>query len=225
MKETLLAIDRLIVQGELAEAQLRIKKRIKASVARSDLARVAYLAWRAGVPEVGLRLLRRVVRGAKGDTDTSTEEERAEYAQCLLRVGATDEGERMLQGIDRGKVPRAHLYQAGLEVSRWEYGASIAPLLSYLKTPGLSQYQQLVAKTNLAAAKVREKKIREAEVLLRELLYTTSLRKYRLLLGRVLELSAESYVVLGRWEAAEKFLVEAGRKLGDSIAVDAFFVK
>src|SRR4051812_43623065 len=118
MTDKLAAIDRLIVQGQIAAAQAAIERRLKKPVTRAGYAPLAALAWRAGIPEAGLRLLRRVVKPELEGGDAATDLERAEYAQCLIRIGAAEEGEKILSRLDPRKVPRVHLYRAGLLVSR-----------------------------------------------------------------------------------------------------------
>ncbi len=62
---TLTDIDALIVRGQGLEARKAIEARAKASrLTRTELAPLAGLAWRAGLPELGLKLLHAVVRPA-----------------------------------------------------------------------------------------------------------------------------------------------------------------
>ncbi len=136
-----------------------------------------------------------------------------------------DEGERLLATVTPAQVPKSLLYRAGILVSRWDYPASIPVLAAYLKTPGLEPYQKLVAKANLAAAKLWENRPRDAAPLLRELLHTASLRGFDLLLGRGLELTAESYIVGNDWGKARSFLTAARKRLAASDSLDALFVE
>src|SRR4051812_18319008 len=77
-------------------------------VRRTDSARFAALATRAGVPSIALRLLNPVVRPEKGKLDApATSQESVEYAAALQGVGAVTESLGILQSIDPERAPNA----------------------------------------------------------------------------------------------------------------------
>lgn len=131
----------------------------------------------------------------------------------------------LLDGLDATALPRVNLYRASARVSRWDYEGSIPLLVDYARARGLSAYERIVARVNLAAALVYGRKYARAEYLLRDLLHDTSARRLDLALGRVMELTAELFLARKRWDEGERFLVEAERRLADCGTIDLFFVR
>jgi len=215
------SIDGLIRAGRAAEARVRLEAiAAKGRIARSQAALLAWLAWRAGVPGIGVRLLHRLVRAEGRARAAPSDRALAEYAVCLMKIGAVDEGERLLSGLDPRELPVVWLYRAFAPVLRWDYAASIPPLRSYLAAPGITAYDRLVASVNLAAALVVERDFVRADPLLRELLHRTRLRRYDFARGRVAEIVAESFLVRGKWKQGEAFLREAERDLAAVGGID-----
>src|SRR5262245_51923721 len=121
-------IDEWICRGEGAKARSALFGLEKSGVDDLGLARFAALAVSVGAPELGLRILRRKVRGNGRELGTASDEERAEYARCLAKVGAREEALEILRGVDAEQVPRAKLYEAMACLSAWDQKAAI-PLL------------------------------------------------------------------------------------------------
>lgn len=218
-------LDRTIRDGHGAQAVAELEKIGEGKVPRPHAAQVAHLAWRAGIPQLGLRLLNPIVRPREKAPVIASQLEQAEYAACLLKAGAWDEATALLKGLAPGEIPRVWLYRAFAAVARWDYRASIPLLESYLAERKLAKYQRLVGEVNLAAAFVHERAFRKATPLLRHLLYQSSVQRSHLVLGRVLELSAENFLEQKKWDQAEEFLKRAESVLEGSQGIDLFFVK
>jgi predicted metal-dependent hydrolase len=214
-----------IQRGQGARVREQIAGLTPRDVARADAATVAQLAWRSGIPELGVRLLNAIVRPSPRRPATPTAAECAEYAVCLIRSGSVDEGLLLLAGIDGAQTPQAIFYRVVGLVAQWDYERSVPLLESYLASPSLSEYQRLVGLVNLAAAYVHLRRLREAQPLLRELLYKSSLHRYQLMVGRVMELAGEYFIESRRWQEAHEFLDEAQARLRESGSIDAFIVR
>ena len=218
-------IDALIRQGHGAAVRARLAAVLVRRPPRDAAPRLAQLAWRAGLPEVGLRVLNPLVRPTDRKPTEATPLETAEYAACLIKAGAVDEGAALLSPLDAEALPRVWLYRAFACVARWDYADSIPLLEAYLNCRGLSSYDRLVGRVNLAAALVLERRHRAAEYLLRQLLHEASVRRLKLALGRVLELSAENFLLRRQWNRAESFLERARQALAGTEGVDLFIAE
>lgn len=225
LRSSLVEIDQLIRQSRIADARKAVERAARGKPPRRLLASVAQLSWRCGLPGLGLRLLHPVVRASDPDVTCPTGAESAEYAQCLTKVGATEESLAVLNRLDPTRVPQALFYQGAALVSRWNDSAAIPLFQKYLRTKGLGSYQVLVGKVNLAASLIAEREFRRATLLLRDILYETSVRRLRLLHGNALELSAASFVIQKDWRAADHCLTRAEGFLRNHEGLDGFFVR
>ena len=218
-------LDRLLREGKGGMARRELETLYEIKVPRQFAASLGSLSWRASLPAFGIRVLNPIVRPKEKAPVVATEEEKAEYAACLIRLGAVEEASQLLSQLNAAALPRVFLYRAFIAVSRWDYAASIPLLIEYLAAKGLTKYQRMVAQVNLAAAYVSERDHQKATYLLRPLLYESSVKRSQLALGRVLELSAENFINQKKWDNAEAFLVKAESVLADSDGIDLFFVK
>lgn len=225
LEKNIADIDHLIKNGKIAQSAEALEALVVRRIPRALLAGVAQISWRAGQPQVGLRLLHGPIREETDLGGPATEAEKAEYAACLNRFGANDEAERLLATVSPEKYPRVLLYRAFVQISRWEYSESIPPLRELLQLNALTSYERVIARTNLAAALVYEGERGKATFQLRELLHECSVKRWYLALGRVLELSAENYISSKKWDAAEKFLAKADEILSGGDGVDRFLVR
>lgn len=215
-------LDTHIRRGEGHAAKSELRRLVENKVPREFAATFAALAWRAGLPTIGLRVLNPVVRPNRRNPQAASREELAEYAICLTRVGAQEEALGILEGLD---IPQALFYRAGTLMALWRYEDARPLLTQYLKKPGLNVYQRLVGKLNLAASLIFLRENRKARDFLRELVYETSMRRLDLLHGNALELSAQNCLLLGANKEADKFLTKAEKFLAGNEALDGFWVK
>lgn len=224
-KSDLKQIDGLIKKGLGKAAEEALVSFLAGGTQRQDLAEIAFCSWRIGRPDLGVKILNPVVRPEPRSPLHATPRELAEYAQCLVSLGAFEEGSKLLDGLDEKSFPRILFYRASVLVSQWRYGDSIPLLTRYCALPGLDAYGKLVAKVNLAAALVYEKHFVKAGYLLNELLHASHLRGHGLLLGRLLELSAENFIQQKKYGEAERFLVEAAKRLREMNGSEPIFVR
>lgn len=186
-------IEKLIKSGKLTVArrsllQLNLKK-----VPRNHVEQIANLCYRANLPNLSLRLLGSFHDQKRGVSTSLSESEMAEYAIALSRLGATREAKSWMSVQAHLKSPKALLYKSFIHITEWEYEKALPLLYDYLGKSGISEYQSLVAKTNLAAAHLFLGEFELADPVLKELISVTSLKSYSLLLCNAHELSAQFY--------------------------------
>ena len=226
MQEKYDQLDRLLRKGRSAEVREALVAWADGRVARRDVVRFARLAWRAWMPELGLRLLHPIVRPpATKPPVRATPEEKAEYAQCLIHFGAVEEGRKLLEDLSESEHPQVLFYKMTALVREWNYRDSIPLLERYIRSKGVTAYQKLVAKVNLAAALAYDGRFLQADVLLRELLYRSSLQGYRHMQERVLEICGQNFLAQRKWDEARKFLDEARSRLERPDAPEALFIR
>lgn len=225
LPEILDDIDQMIRNSRGGEARAALKKLKEKKLPRPLAARFAALAWRADLPALGVRALNPVVRSDRKNPIVPSILERAEYAQCLIRLGAVEEASRLLDGLSSDACPQVLLYSASARISHWEYAQAIPLLSRYVKAAGLTRYQRIVGMTNLAAALVYERQHERATPLLHNLVYETSVKRMSLLFGVSLELSAQNFALQRKFGEMEKCLAKASESMQGSQIVDEFFVR
>ena len=218
-------LDALIRDGRGSLARPEIRRHSQKKLPRDSVVRLANLAWRANLPHAGLRLLHSIVRPGPRIPVTASGEEKAEYANCLTKVGAPEEALALLKELEGKVLPKAWLYEAAAHMSQWNYTAAIPLLERYSRSRGTSEYHQLVGKTNLLAALVHERMGPRALILIRELLYKTSMGKWRLLHAIVLELAAVHFIMKKQFRQARDYLGQAKFLMKDSQAIQELFVR
>lgn len=222
--KTLAEIEKWIREGQAPLARQAITARANRPFAREERVQWAALARRSNLSLLSLKLLSPVVRPARGIPTNPTPAELTEYAAALLRVGAYNEAVALLNSVPGKDYPDAWLFRAFANFSQWEYGASIELLRSYLASPVLSDYWRQVGRVNLAAALVFEKKANEADSLLGELKRETQSQGNILLLGNVLELTAQNAISEKRWDEAKEYLESAERLVKRGEGLNSFFI-
>jgi hypothetical protein len=210
-------------QGDLARQGIR--RLTPENLTRPERLQLASLARRVSLPEIGIRLLRPIVRPPGRRATQATDGERAEYAADLIRIGASTEALQLLDGVDTSRAPEALLFRAFGFIAQWNYAEAIEPLNRYVHAPALTDYQRLVGLTNLATSLFCESRHEESSRIAETLLHETEARGLSLLHGTVLELSAQNAIYASQWREAEKFLKLASGSLADSAALEAFFVR
>lgn len=144
--------------GRILEAQRELKEVLAERNPRDSFLRIANLCRRADRPEWGARILFGIVN--------SSGAERAEYAACLIKLGAVLEGIEILKKINKKEHPEALLFQAYGHIKEWEYARAIPLYETYLTLPQVTESQKEIVKFNLAAALLQENDRMLAESLL-----------------------------------------------------------
>lgn len=210
-------------KGEIARRELQAFKDKR--LPRPIALQMAALARRAGLPELTIRLLNRIVRPGPRSQIRASDQEKAEYAAGLTRFGAVDEAMALLKSVDSRKVPEALLFQAHTLFNCWQYAPAIPLLQTYVHLRGLDDYERLVGKVNLAAAYVHERFHDEADQLLGELTRETQASTRALLRATILRLWAEKAIYVCEWKEARSLLEKAAAILKESRSLDYFFVQ
>lgn len=214
-----------IRRGRAAEAAAALRRIARRGVPAAHRAEFANLAWRAGLADVGARVLCPIVRGAGRHPASARPAEIAEYAACLIRLDASEEALVLLEGLGGRATKQATLYEAYAHITRWNYARAIPLLGAYLRDARPEPYERLVARVNLASALVYERRHVDAEALLRELLHEASVKKLALALGVVLELSASHFVLQGKLHRAGPLLERGEKELAGADPVVRFLVR
>lgn len=203
-------IDDFIKRGEIKKAQVAITAIVVgADVRREERLRLANLARRSGMVFYSLKLLRKLVKSDQELSVTSQAEEIIAYCAGLSLIGATKEAQEKLSLIDGHKYPEAWLHQAFLFISQWEYRQAIYFLRCYAKHPNLSEYQKTVAQVNLLACYLYCEKNKMFLRLSNSLILFCKKRSYHLLLGNILEMQAQYYILADKIQIALEVLSQA----------------
>lgn len=225
-KQEIIALDDLIRQGFHDLASARLELLLKENPSRIYLADCAALARRLGKNYWALSLLRPFVRPQRKEgMSHATEAERAEYAGALVRIGAVNEAERILEGVNSAKYPRALLFRAFAKVSRWDYLESESHLKHLLTLKNADPYDVLVGKLNLVASLVFRNQVAESFELLRDVELLATQGGYKFILSTVFEFKAELYIKLKQWTDAEHAISIAEGLLAHSDTIDAFLLR
>ncbi len=215
------ATDALIKQGKTSDAQ-KLLSSLRGPFPPSSLAEIAALSCRAFIPRIGIRVLYPIVYPSKKAPATATDLEKAEYARCLIRFGASEEALRLLETVNAKSCPEALFYQASAHTKQWGYERAIPLLSEYLKAPQPDAYQTLVVKVNLAAALVYERRHSEAAPLLRALVDESPPEDFRLLHMNVLHTQALDALYRGDWHEAREYL-DSEAQYAQSGSMEHFF--
>jgi len=217
------------IQGLIAEGKVDSARHFFASIPLNKLPRpllveAADLARRLSLPLVAIQILNPVVRPQSRKPIRPNEQEKAEYAGCLIAIGAGAEGEILLNQVDEAVAPQSLLYRAFYCFSQWRYGEAIPFLKRYLDSSSLSEYQLLVGRVNLAAALVNDGGNTSLPDLLKEIRLETTAKSFHRLGANALELSAQLAVARGSWDEALGYLDQAERLFDSTKTLDSFFV-
>jgi hypothetical protein len=218
--------ERKIRVGKAPEVLTAIRKDlIKFRTNRPLLLPLAQLARRAGDATLSIQLLRPLVRPTGRHIGKASPKEQAEYAAALIALGVLPEARRLLRSISQEEAPEALLFTAFQLFAQWNYRDAIPVLESYISSPTLSDYQRLLGQVNLAAALVSNRESKKASEMLVPLRRQTAKQELWLLLGNVLELSAQNEIFAKRWNRATSFLSEASKVLLSRGTVDNLYIR
>ncbi len=225
MSQLIQEVEGLIQSAQLRSARRKLQTVQKVATPRSQRLKLAQVSRRAGLISFALRLLNPVVRPSAKSPVVATPEESAEYAGLLVRSGANTEAIRILETLNPAEAPAAWLYRAYACITQWDYESAIPFLRNYLETPALPSVQEIVAKLNLAAALVHDRRSTEASPLLLELLERTASERLPQFHGNALELCAQNAIFQRQWREAEAHLARAERHLAEVGGLDHLFVR
>lgn len=213
-KDTLKEIEDLIKAGSFAQARQQISSLNFKKIPRFDVEKTANLAYRCNLPNISIRILGSFMGDKRGIHSTLNESETAEYAIALSRLGATKEAKKWLESLKSLLGPKPILYKAFIHITEWEYDKALELLEKYETLPEITDYQKLVAQTNIAAAHVFLQNWKQAEVTLKKLIEVTKANSHTLLLSNAYELSAQACIFQKQYAQAQKYL-----NLGKTLSV------
>lgn len=227
--------DQQIKSGNAGEVLSAIRKTLeRRRPPRHLLLPMAEMCRRAGAPAISLQLLRPLLRPPSPRHPQADSKEKAAYAGALVLLGVLPEAERLLKTIDLKEAPEALLYRAFAMFAQWNYQDAIPILNQYLQSVESSgnqnsgyetNYQTLVAQVNLAAALVSVGESEQAHLLLESVKQKAQASNYTLLLGNLLELSAQNSLFASQWSEAKDFLEQAAAVLKATPTADSLYVE
>ncbi|MCM2281990.1 MAG: hypothetical protein NDI61_09110 [Bdellovibrionaceae bacterium] len=206
-------------------AKQQILELPRTGIPRSSATELASLARRLSLPYLSLEFMRPIIHPRIPIQPEPTQQEYSVYAGALAKIGAHAEATTILKRVDASQIPEVYLHKSMILFQKWNYAAAIPLLKKYVAHNSLSEYERAIAKVNLAAAYVIERKVAEADVLLTELRETTQSAGYRLLLGNALELSAQLEFKRGNYAEVRRFLHSGHTVLKQMATVSEFFIR
>lgn len=224
-KDFIRHLEQALREGKTDYVRTQITKFNLSKLNRTFIYPVSNLARRVGLISISLRILYPYIYPQKPILKPATSEEIIEYAVCLARIGAQLEARNLLNKIDPNTEPRVLLYQAFSLFQEWNYEDAIPNIIQFLNHNYPDEYQNLVARVNLIASYISVGKLTEAKEQLQVLLPLVTERKYNLLRGNLLELSAQLWIMLKNSTEAEKALQEASKFLADQQLAESIYVE
>ena len=210
--QTPLRIDELesmIRGGDFATVKKHLRSLNSKSIPRDEVVKFANLANRVDSPRFAFRLLYPIIRSEKSLVAPASGLEQIEYAEAMRRMGLVSEAYRTYSLMNLKSYPVARLRMAFCLFSQWRYREAIPILKDYLSDISPEEYSHSIAMVNLAAALVFEGLNDEALSLLAKLNVETAQKKYQLLRGNCLELTAQVHVCQASYAEAIRLLNEA----------------
>lgn len=224
-------LDSQIREGKSGQARREIQELWRTGnhrhLPRNSLPPLASYARRVGIPGLAVKLLNPWVRGVerrKLKSDHPLPREKLEYGVALTQIGGLSEGRRILQSLYDSGFPEVNLYLAFCEFAIWDYRAAVPLLTRYLRAPGLGDYERLVGKLNLLAARVLSHDLDQAEADFQEIAASAKAQNSLLILGNAHEVLAQARIFTNQWADAERLLAKARNLLEKVGTYDSLFV-
>lgn len=194
--------------GQLAQALEDFQSINSKDVVRGELPLFANLARRLGQTELALRVLRPFVRPDATHPTDSHVEEKLEYAMALIKLGAINEGLKLLEGINPELYPNRFLYGAFGCIYQWNYREAAQLLEKYCAHTQVPAYSRLTAQANLLSCYQFIGDTDHAFPLIDELLLKTRESGALRLRRNILTLAAQAYIHDQKWSEAVEALHE-----------------
>lgn len=208
------AVQRCLVQLELAlragrilDAQSRISLISTKTLSRVQRTELARSCLRAGLAEVGLRLLQPVVRENPSE---SSSEERAVFAACLNSNGGTLEANAILES-ETDVSAWTELYRSFVAISMWDYKKALSTLDALIESKAYSElpeYVQRVVRVNRLASLIAEERWSPAEEEISQLKFLCMNTGTARLLNNLRELELQVCVAGGQFDRGRRLLLE-----------------
>lgn len=218
-------IENLIKQAQWKKAQESLLALRKKRVPDEFRLRFATLCRRANVSDLGLSILKEIVRPDGKKKAFGTDAHRAEYAASLVRVGACREAEKLFESVDLEACPEAVFFKAGLFVKVWNYSDAIPLYRRYLVTQEEGSYTYLVGQINLAMCLIFEGEYDEAARHINAILVSEGDSHWTLIKGNAYRMLGGLEVHRGNYDAAMTAFYHAQRIFTDAEGIDRFLIR
>ena len=206
------SIESDIRSGRSSDAKNKLNNLNTKKIPRAYVEKFANLSYRSNLPNVSLRILGNYIGDRAGLNTSLSGDEIAEYAISLSRLGANHEANRWLNSLETFNSPKTLLYKSFIHITQWEYDQALPYFEKYLGLKEITEYQALVAKTNMVACMIFIGKLEQAEQLLNELIQTNKEQNNELLLTNAYELMSQVKIGTKDYKQAKDF-VEKGLSL------------
>lgn len=223
--EILKKIDKLIRVGSSLAAKQELQSLELSKLERHERLTVSNMARRVGLPMLGLRALRNIIRSQVPIHPPASIEEAAAYASILIRIGAFVEAAKLLQPLSSEKNPEVIFYRTFVPQISWNYAKTIPLLRKYIRHPMVSDYQKLVGQVNLAAALTAIGRTEESRQRISRLFTQMNATDHRLLYGNLMEIEAQNLILMGENSQARRILEKADNMLGSADSIYHLFVR
>lgn len=223
-EKLLTEVEEHLQKGDSSGAAHFLKEAKDANIPRALRCRFAKNCRRVALPELAVKILNPIVRRSGRKLSDATDEEKAEYAASLVKIGAPEEARELLSQINSNALPEVLLYEAFAHISIWNYPSAIPCLYKYIASDKLSDFQREIGRANLAASLVHEKDPRAGEVLA-ELKKNCEKGNYRILLGNAHSLLAEHFLYLKDWNKCEEHLQKASTFFDGTKSMEGMFIR
>lgn len=224
LREIKIEVEALIRAGQRDQARellLKLKGKI---IPRARACEMADLARRSGLLQLAMQIMMPIVRPKVPLSPPPSDQEISSYAIILLGFGASLEA---LELLENGSPQNAEvlLAKAFSYMNRWDYECASVHLREYLQIGSMSQYQQMIARVNLAACLAAMSRIHEAQVLIDLILRETFDQQWNLLHKNALEIGAQMAIQSRNWSLTETMLLRASEKSEVAFNTDDVFIK
>ncbi len=204
--------DHFVKAGALAQARVVLSKFQERfplpALKRETRLELANLYRRVDRPLKALRILNSLF-GNDGAIDLPpTADEICSYAASLISIGVQEEALAMLKPLVKQGHPVALLQRSFFHMQRWEYHRSFYFLKRYVRLKGLSRYQILVGKINLASCLIVLENFVRAGVLLEQVLSELNREQHRHILKQVFRLQAQIEIENMNYDKARNLLLK-----------------
>lgn len=217
--------EKALASGEAGQVKQQISSLNLSKVARAQAAHLAEIAHRLNLPNTVIRLLNPIIRNEKQALDPPSPKELAEYSLALNRIGASDEAVALMENLKDDSYEKVWLYRAFIYMTQWRYSKASTCLRKHLKSIDQSSYAAVIAKINLAAAKVFLEETDEASSLLNDVIGEARKKELKVLLGNAHELSSQVAIIKNDFSTAQDHLEKASVLLKSSHGLGSFFVE
>jgi tetratricopeptide (TPR) repeat protein len=210
-KVTLEVLDELeskIRQGDHSNVREFLRNTSRSEIPDRLIVKLCQLARRIDYAKKGIIILRERIMNLPPQVRPDPYEV-VEYAACMLKLGGITECRKLLSGIEAHSIPDVYKYTAFTYVHQWDYRSALPLLKSYIEHPRVSDYDRLVGSLNFAAALIAVEEYQQAVGVLMPLRERAERNGFKLVLGNIYELLAQTQIHMRRFAEANEYVAQA----------------